>query len=189
VFTLNCVVQDIEIITWPLRDATTVRAKMYFHRSLITRLYEARRLIEAHAQYEEIREFAKDGLNVAGVDLVALYSRSAEDEKSEVERLYTDSRHRTVHYPKVGSRELRGLLFDYHKFPARLVPENTPGSPAIDTQWVTVVRAQDSWGAPPWSPTISETTAAVKRIPRAPRARTRRQVHHNAASCEPGTEI
>jgi hypothetical protein len=150
VFTLNCVVQDIEVVAWPLRDAKSVRAKLYYNRALITRLYEARRLIDAHAKYEEIRQFVAGGLNVTGTDLLALYTRPSEAEKSEVEKLYAGSRHRTVHYPSVGSSELRGLLFDYHKFPARMVPELTD-DPAIDTQWVSIVRAQDTWSAPPWS--------------------------------------
>ena len=71
VFTLNSVAQDIEVITWPLRDAQNLRAQMYFDRLLITRLYEARRLIEAQAEYEAIRAFTGTVLSMTGLDLVA----------------------------------------------------------------------------------------------------------------------
>lgn len=154
VFTLNCVAQDIEVITWPLRDAQNLRAQMYFHRLLITRLYEARRLIEAQAAYEDIRDFTGTALSMTGFDLVAAYTRPADAQKSEVEQLYAASRHRTVHYPPVGSRELRRLLFEYHKFPAHLELEMDDETRAIDTQWVSVIRGQDSMGGAPWDSAI-----------------------------------
>jgi hypothetical protein len=52
--------------------------------------------------------------------LAAAYARPNAHERSAVEKLYADSRNRTVHYSKVGEAELRGLLHDYRWLPARM---------------------------------------------------------------------
>ena len=57
-----------------------------------------------------------------------------------------------MHYSRVGDVELPGLLKDYQNFPARLLTRDYGGRPSLEFQWVTAVRAQDAWGAQPWSP-------------------------------------
>lgn len=158
VFTLTCAAQDIEIAGIPLRNRQGEEARVlaFFYRVLIARIYESRRLIQAYNAHAEIREFVGSALSVAGIDLVALYTRPGENVKSEVERLYDQSRHRSVHYPKVGSSELRGLLNDYRRFPANLKLDAAATPPTIDAQWVSVIRSQDVWGAAPWEPGFLE---------------------------------
>jgi hypothetical protein len=157
-YTLTCAAQDIEIAALPLvgRERLEPRTLTFFYRVLIARLYEARRLIWAYNEHAEIREFAADALTISGLDLVALYTRPSGDTMSEVERLYDQSRHRSVHYPEIGSPELRRLLEDYRKFPARLRLDTTQTPPTIDAEWVLIVRGQDVWGAQPWEGDLLE---------------------------------
>ena len=92
-------------------------------------------------------------MKFGGVDLVKAYN-PRDDGKSPVEKLYDAGRHRTVHYSSIGSDELRGLLHAYRNFPARMVTHESGGKLTIEYEWVTAIRAQDSWGASPWSPGI-----------------------------------
>lgn len=163
VFTLNAVAEDIQISLGPLKTAQNLRNQTYFYRVVITRLYEARRLIEARAKYQEIDEFVGHGLTFLGVDLVRVYTRPAQDEPSEVEQLYAQSRHRAVHYPHIGEPELEGLLRDYRNFPARLEVLDTAGELAVESQWVTAIRVQDVLGAAPWDPMVLERMREVER--------------------------
>ena len=95
VFTLTSLAEDVAMVTSHL-GTEELREKMLFYRLLLTRLYEASRLIMARAKYPEIEEFTGAGLTIGGVDLVAAYTRPP-DGTSLVEQLYSDSRHRTVH--------------------------------------------------------------------------------------------
>jgi hypothetical protein len=151
VFTVTSVAEDILMLMARL-ETDQLREKMLFYRLLTTRLYEARRLVFARAEHTAIREFAGD-MNFAGVDLVKAYT-PGEDGKSSVEKLYDAGRHRTVHYSSIGSDELCDLLHAYRNFPARMVTSEGGGKLTIEYQWVTAIRAQDSWGTPPWSPDI-----------------------------------
>jgi hypothetical protein len=150
VFTLTSLAEDVAMLMGHL-DTEQPREKMLFYRLLLTRLYEARRLIWARARYREIEEFTSGGLTFAGVDLVAAYTRPPEG-KSPVEQLYSDSRHRTVHYSHVGKPELRGLRRDYQNFPARMVVRERDRRLSVEYEWVAAVRAEEAWGAQPWTP-------------------------------------
>jgi hypothetical protein len=102
VFSLTSLAEDLTILT-PLLNRDDMREKMWFYRQLITRLLEARRLVQAHEDHREIAEFtAPNGLKFGSVDLAAAYARPSVHERSAVEKLYADSRNRTVHYSKVG---------------------------------------------------------------------------------------
>lgn len=151
VFTVTSLAEDILMLMARL-ETDQLREKMLFYRLLTTRLYEARRLVFARAEHTAIKEFAGD-MNFGGVDVVKAYL-PREDGKSPVEKLYDVGRHRTVHYSSIGSDELYGLLQSYRNFPARMVTSEGGGKLTIEYQWVTAIRAQDSWGAPPWSPGI-----------------------------------
>jgi hypothetical protein len=153
VFTLNGVADDLDVVMRALKNAQAdgeIQAQMFFYRLLVARLYEARRLIKARSDHPEIKDFTKTGLKWAGTDLVSIYTRPSQQVKSEVEKLFDTTRHRSVHYPEVGQPELSGLLADYQKFPARMVFVKSENGRFPQNQWVSVVRAQDCWGAQPW---------------------------------------
>jgi hypothetical protein len=158
VFSVTSLAEDLAILT-PLLSGDDMRRKMWFYRQLIARLLEARRLVQAHAEHPEIAEFtAPNGLKFGSTDLAAAYARPSIHERSVVEKLYADSRNRTVHYSPVGKAELRGLLHDYSWLPARLVTMgDVDGStPQIEYEWITGIRGQDVWGAAPWSAEMAE---------------------------------
>ncbi len=131
VFSLTSVAEDLTILT-PLLNRDDMRERMWFYRPLITRLLEARR---------------------------PAYARPSVHERSAVEKVYADSRNRTVHYSKVGEPELRGVLHDYRWLPARMVTPSggeDGGRPQIEYQWVTGIRSQDVWGTEPWASGMAE---------------------------------
>ena len=164
VFLVTSLAEDLTILT-PLLNRDDMREKMWFYRQLITRLLEARRLVRAHEDHPEIAEFtAPNGLKLGSVDLAGAYARPRDHERSAVEKLYADSRNRTVHYSKVGEPELRGLLHDYAWLPARVVTSGGAEDgrrPQIEYQWVTGIRAQDVWGAQPWASGMPERLVHV----------------------------
>ena len=82
---------------------------------------------------------------------MAAYTRP-QDGKSPVEQLYSDSRHRTVHYSHIGEAELRGLLNDYRNFPAHMVVHERDHRLSFEYEWVTAIRAGEAWGEQPWTP-------------------------------------
>ena len=158
VFSVTSLAEDLTILT-PLLNRDEMREKMWLYRQLITRLLEARRLVQAHENHPEIAEFtAPNGLKLGPVDLGEAYARPSDDERSVVEKLYADSRNRTVHYSQVGEPELRGLLRDYRWLPARMVTSGGADGRRlqVEYQWVTGVRAQDVWGAEPWAAGMAE---------------------------------
>jgi hypothetical protein len=159
VFSVTSLAEDLMIIT-PLLRRDDMRERMWFYRQLITRLLEARRLVRAHEEHPEITEFtAPNGLKLGPVDLAAAYARPSDHERSAVEKLYADSRNRSVHYSEVGEPELRGLLHDYRWMPATMVTSDRGEDGArlqIEYGWVTGIRGQDVWGAEPWAPGMVE---------------------------------
>jgi hypothetical protein len=152
VFTLNCVGRDIRVLIGELRGPPDeMERQMLFARLIATRLYEARRLVDAYDKYNEIRDFVGDGIKGRDVDLLAAYRRPSQGVKSEIEHLYSETRHRTVHYSQIGEKELRQLLDDYRRFPARLAYEEHDSVPDLVTQWVPLVRGGDTFGTELWS--------------------------------------
>ena len=66
---------------------------MGLYRQLITRLLEARRLVQAHENHPEIAEFtAPNGLKLGPVDLGEAYARPSDDERNAAERSCTETR-------------------------------------------------------------------------------------------------
>lgn len=122
VFTLTSVAEDLMLLTKELREveADDLRDYVLFYRLLLTRILEARELVRAWKKYSAIRDFTRGELKWGKLDLVAVYTRPAADQRSVVEQLYVDSRNRTSHYSKIGESELAGLLRDYQRFPARI---------------------------------------------------------------------
>jgi hypothetical protein len=158
VFTLTSLAEDLTMLMARLSMEavkTDLREQMLFYRLAITRLLEARRLVDAWREHREINEFTAGKLVLGSLDLAAAYRRPAPDERSDVERLLLDSRNRTTHYSKIGQAELVALLQDYQRLPARMVFSQTPQGITSEYQWVTATRIQDTLGTPPWIPELS----------------------------------
>jgi hypothetical protein len=156
VFTLTSVAEDLMLLTKELREveADDLRDYVLFYRLLLTRILEARELVRAWKKYSAIRDFTRGELKWGKLDLVAVYTRPAADQRSVVEQLYVDSRNRTSHYSKIGESELAGLLRDYQRFPARIANYEKNDRLQAEYQWVTAIRFQDSIGSAPWAPGV-----------------------------------
>lgn len=149
VFSLNCLTEDLYVLMGSLTSATEphdLRAALYFTRALGARLYEANRLAESFRDQAEINAFFNGKIaSPTGVDLLELYTPDA-DGVSAIDRLFGTARHRVVHYPWVGRPELRELLHEHRRYPARLVAERVDGVLQHENQWVTAIVAQDVFG-------------------------------------------
>lgn len=150
VFTVTSVVDDIVTLMARL-ETDQLREKMLFYRLLTPRQYEARRLVFARAEHAATREFAGD-MNFGGVDLVKAYT-PREDGKSPVEKLYDAGGIAPSTTPRSGVTN-SAACFMPTGTSARMVTSESGGKLTIEYQWVTAIRAQDSWGSPPWSPGI-----------------------------------
>ena len=151
VFSVTSLAEDIHALTRPQQQALEdgdLRAMIVHHRNLITRLYEARRLVEASETYPEIETFAGDLLHGApgGFSLRRVYARPAPNTRSIVEDLYAQLRHRTVHYMRVGSDELRDVLRQHASLPARVVVSADGPRKDVWFQWVHAVTATELFG-------------------------------------------
>ncbi|MGB9184804.1 MAG: hypothetical protein WCB67_12120 [Solirubrobacteraceae bacterium] len=157
VFTLTSLAEDLTILMSRLKAEQMeerLREQMLFYRLVISRLLEARRLVDAWREHAEINGFTGGKLAFGPLDLTAAYARPGEHERSQVEQLLLDSRNRTTHYTKIGKPEIAGLLRDYERFPARMVISEARGAIESEYQWVTAIRVQDTIGTPPWAPGI-----------------------------------
>lgn len=114
VFSLSLVVDDLTMLHEPMKRSTErddVRQMMSVYRQMVTRLYEARRLVVATHRYREVGEFLGIEKKPALLErLRAVYLRKPREKQSHIERLYEDLRHRTVHYPWVGKQEIADVL-------------------------------------------------------------------------------
>lgn len=152
IFSLTALAEDLEVGVEPSRQAMAggdLRALLFWHRHTATRLYEANRLVHPTASNDEIKEFVGDLLERApgGANLVAAYSRPAPDAKSPVEEMYGDLRHLTVHYSKIGKRELSETLKKYAYLPAQATIRQTEsGTPEMTFGWVQGVRSMEIFG-------------------------------------------
>jgi len=157
VFTMTSLAEDLTMLMSRLNTKQMeerLREQMLFYRLVITRLLEARRLVDAWREHAEIRDLTGGKLAFGSLDLTAAYRRPGEQERSRVEQLLLDSRNRTTHYTDIGKPELAGLLRDYALFPARMVMSGAGSAVQSEYQWVTAIRVQDTIGAPPWAPGI-----------------------------------
>ncbi len=109
--------EDLQVGIKPAKEATDsgdLRALLFWQRHMVTRLYEARRLVTSARNITEVGEFVGDLLQTppGGANLMEAYTRPSPDTPSMVEALYAELRHLTVHYSEVGEPELRGTLRD-----------------------------------------------------------------------------
>lgn len=151
VFSLTTLTEDIQVLIRPLDGALAgedLRSSMFYGRQLVTRLYEARRLVWAVRDLPEVNAFA--GRLIAsppgGLDLNSVYLRDPPDKASVVEDLYAEQRHRTVHYMHVGEPELRDVLWKHSGYPAQMVIDSSSATPDIWCKWVHAVTAADVVG-------------------------------------------
>jgi hypothetical protein len=151
VFSATALVEDIQVGIHPTKEAQAagdMRAMLFWHRHLVTRLYEARRLVTTARNNQAVRDFAGPLLRMPSlVDLADAYTRPEKGVPSTVERLYSEVRHHTVHYSHIGSAELRTALRDHANFPAQMTIGSKPdGATDVQFQWVQVVRGMEVFG-------------------------------------------
>lgn len=151
VYGVTALAEDLLALSDPMRAARAqrdVRGNLVFYRLYVTRLYEAGRLVTAATEIEEVREFVGDMLSRPGrVDLREMYLRAPGAKKSPVEELYAQLRHRTVHYMRVGSTELRDELARLAGFPAQVsLEDDGTGSRRVQFRWVQVVSGMEVFG-------------------------------------------
>lgn len=129
VFSLTATAADLAHVESALlttMDGNDVSARFYFHRSLLARLYEARRVVVVIDTLPEIAEFlARVEGTVEYVEF--LRSQYLPADESVVDGLYGASRHRTVHHSFVGSPELRETLAEADDEAARLIVDEGRG--------------------------------------------------------------
>lgn len=150
VYSVACVAEDVHVVMDLLkrlpRDEHSLRPSMYVWGLLMTRIYEARRVVWAIGKTQEVRKLVGDRLGPGGgLNLCEVYAKR-DGGQSLVEELYSDARHRGVHHPWVGSSELEGLLRDHRGLPARLVIRADDDGKSVESQWVTAIRGRDMFG-------------------------------------------
>jgi hypothetical protein len=146
-FSVTTLAEDLVVGVKPSRQAiadSDLRAMLFWHRHTATRLYEANRLVHPATSNDAIKEFVGDLLERApgGADLAAAYRRPSPDAPSPIEQMYGDLRHLTVHYAKVGKKELSQTLQRYAWLPAQATIRATEsGTPELTFGWVQGVRS------------------------------------------------
>lgn len=150
VYSITCVAEDIHVVMDLMkrlpRDGNSLRSSMYVWGLLMTRIYEARRVVWAIDDVKEVGELVGDRLGLRdGLNLREVYAKR-NGGPSLVEELYGEARHRGVHHPWVGSSELHGLLRDHRGLPARLMIRADDDNTSVESQWVTAIRGRDMFG-------------------------------------------
>lgn len=152
VFSLTALAEDLNVGLQPSKDAlatSDLRALLFWHRHLVTRLFEARRLVTTARNTPEIAEFASDLLQKppAGVSLLDAYTRPSKNTPSSVEAMYQDIRHLSVHYAKVGKPELEDALATHAYLPAEMkLTIAADGIPDLTFGWVQAIRSMEVLG-------------------------------------------
>lgn len=149
VFSATAVAEDIAIVFGAMNDAANaehVRERIYFYRQLITRLVEARRLVVAVDKDPALASFAAPLLQSPQMNLREVYTRPGDGSKSTVEELYSQLRHRSVHYMQ-GS-ELRDELEAHRNFPAEIYIEPGDPAPRVEYRWLQVLSGMELFGDP-----------------------------------------
>lgn len=158
VFTLTAVADDLTVLLGMMdlsKMEEQIAEQTTLFRLLTTRLLEARRVVDAWPRF----------LEFGSVDLVSAYNRpDGKGARSQVEKLYVDSRNRTVHYSHIGASELTDLLRDYGWSPARITVAERDGKAQLEYQWVTAVRIGDSIGSAPWAVNVQKLTRNGRRV-------------------------
>jgi hypothetical protein len=151
VFALSLVVDDLMALYEPMQSASELddmRRMMSVYRQMVTRLYEARRLVVAIDRYQDVAEFLGVEKKPALVErLRTVYVRAPGEQRSQIERLYADLRHRSVHYPWVGKQEMVDLLRQVAHVPVELRMEDGE----MRANWTEIVAALWTLGMEPGS--------------------------------------
>jgi len=168
VFTLTAVADDLRVLLG-MMDLTKMEEQMAeqttLFRLLMARLLEARRVVDAWRRFPEIQQLTGGKLQFGSLDLLAAYDRpDGKGARSQVEKLYVDTRNRTVHYSHIGESELTDLLRDYAWSPARITVTERDGKAQLEYQWVTAVRIGDSIGSAPWAVTMQKLAQNGHRV-------------------------
>lgn len=150
VYSVTCVAEDLHVVMDLLeslpRSEHSLRTSMYVWGLLVARIYEARRVVSAIDKFDEVSALVGDRLGLRrGLNLREVYEKR-NGGPSLVEELFGDARHRGVHYPRIGSSDLRGLLQDHRGIPARLITRADDDGKSVEAQWVTAIRGQDMFG-------------------------------------------
>jgi len=152
VFSLTSLTEDLNIGTQPAKQAQEsgdLRGILFWHRHMVTRLYEAGRLVDAAQTIAEVRAFAGQLLHdpPGGANLIDAYTQPAPSVPSTVQRLYANLRNITVHYSKIGEPELRQTLRNYAYLPAQFTIEGgVGGTPNPQFRWVQAIRSMEIFG-------------------------------------------
>lgn len=150
VFSVTVLVEDLAVLVPPQQKAQEqkdLRAQIFFYRQMLTRLFEARRLVTAVEKYPDLKRFA--GPLLTGpykLDLRDYYLRPADGSPSVIEDLYGQIRHRSVHYMKVGEAELANVLREFARYPARITAEMRDERQTFEFQWVQAISAMEVVG-------------------------------------------
>ncbi len=157
VFSLTALAEDLTAVTAIGRrvsaDEPDIRIGLLYMRQMVTRLYEARRLIEVADQQPAVSHFIT---RLGGEEnswmafLKQIYGHN-HGKRSVVDELFEELRHATVHYSWVGSNELRDYLREIGWMPARLVVKSDPAR--LDYQWAQAASAWQLFNAktgPDW---------------------------------------
>jgi hypothetical protein len=152
VFSLTSLTEDLHVGTQPAKQAQEsgdLRGMLFWHRHMVTRLYEARRLITAARTIAEVHAFAGKLLHnpPGGANLMDAYTRPEADVPSTVEGLYEDLRNLTVHYAHVGGTELAQTLARHAWLPAQMtITQGVGGGPDVQFGWVQAIRSMEIFG-------------------------------------------
>jgi hypothetical protein len=149
VFSATAVAEDVAIVFGAMNDAANdehVRERIYFYRQLITRLVEARRLVLAVDKDPALTSFAGPLLQGPVMNLREVYERPDDGSKSTVEQLYSQLRHRSVHYMQ--GTELRNELEAHRNFPAEIHIEPGDPAPRVEYRWLQVLSGMELFGDP-----------------------------------------
>lgn len=146
-FMLSIVADDLSRFQEPIRTDLAgdevnddIRAMIALHRQLVVRLYEAERLILCIDQHPDLVAFLGDNPFVERLRKVYI----GDDEKpSAIRHLYGSLRHKTVHYPWVGSAELTEAIEALGG--AQAIVEALPG-PELHATWATFTAARWTLG-------------------------------------------
>jgi hypothetical protein len=140
VFTLSATVADLGAAEALFKDALDADAPavktLYLYRQMLTRLYEAERVVAAIEIHEPVRNFLAD-LPMSEAPANYLRDHFLPIETSKAREIFGYVRHRTVHHAHVGSPELREALANAGDQIARILVDTERN--ALHYEWPEAV--------------------------------------------------
>lgn len=132
VYMLSVVAEDLAVADVQLNQAIgdeTNGQSMFHYRVLVARMYEAKRVVLAAEQREEIGEFVRS-VTAARAEWKVLREQyvAGDSGKSRVDELYAVMRHRTVHHSFPGSPEVSAALAAAAELEAFYILDHDEGS-------------------------------------------------------------